>query len=622
MNRVLKVFCDAVLIGICWLALAAASSAQEVRPQAAHMQFDDGPWVPIELPTQVHTRQPDTQSLTVRTGFDWPWYDRLADAGVYIPFLFDGGKVWINGTLVLEVPRSDEVRTVRWRRPFTVRIPAGTLKERDNVLTLQVPAQQVLPTIYLPRPTIASAADLVDQAEFRKFWVHGLQSLTAGFSVVVAMGMFLIWWRSREDTVYLLLAFTAILWGARAAYLLVETFPNSWWWQWRALGHTLTLGSASALGVMALRLSDIRLIRVEIALWLYPWLIGVIVFFGGAAADQFAGTWSGPVSIAWVGTVCIGSAIYALRRSRSRQAWVLLVTYVMIALAAVHDYVVYWHADWIYPYFPGWIEQTPLLLRYTFNLLMVVFVLLLVIRYTNTLRQLRAWNDRLTQTVAQREHALEQEFKKITLLERQKSALEERQRITQDLHDGLGSQLFTTLTQLRTGSISTDSTTEALQGCVDELRLALETLTGEQCDLGEVFANFRYRWTRKVNGMEPSLHWDLTELETPCLLPPQTALHIMRVVQEALTNALKHAAARNISIRASRGAADELCIVVTDDGQGGGGVIGRTGGFGLPGMLQRAKSIGADLSVKTEPQGTTVCLRFQPEKSIPPISSA
>ena len=80
-----------------------------------------------------------------------------------------------------------------------------------------------------------------------------------------------------------------------------------------------------------------------------------------------------------------------------------------------------------------------------------------------------------------------------------------------------------------------------------------------------------------------------------------------RVAQECLTNALRHSAAREISLRIERrsGAEDALLIRVEDDGGGDAASVAQSAGFGLTGMRERiaaARRIAVDRARHARPQ--------------------
>jgi signal transduction histidine kinase len=82
-------------------------------------------------------------------------------------------------------------------------------------------------------------------------------------------------------------------------------------------------------------------------------------------------------------------------------------------------------------------------------------------------------------------------------------------------------------------------------------------------------------------------------------LDPATSLAGYRVVQESLTNVIKHAEARRVDISIQTGQ-DQLMIMVTDDGHGG---SSSNGGHGLAGLQERARLLGGQLTAGPEPGG-------------------
>jgi signal transduction histidine kinase len=75
-------------------------------------------------------------------------------------------------------------------------------------------------------------------------------------------------------------------------------------------------------------------------------------------------------------------------------------------------------------------------------------------------------------------------------------------------------------------------------------------------------------------------------------LPPETGVAAYRIVQEALTNVVKHAAAKHVTVSLARDGGG-LVVRVADDGKGPSG--GTPEGFGVLGMIERARSVGGTL---------------------------
>jgi signal transduction histidine kinase len=93
----------------------------------------------------------------------------------------------------------------------------------------------------------------------------------------------------------------------------------------------------------------------------------------------------------------------------------------------------------------------------------------------------------------------------------------------------------------------------------------------------------------------------------PCRLSPAIDLSAYRIVQEGLTNALKHAGAGRADVTL-RYAPDEVQIVVRDDGTGA--TTGNDPGFGLAGVRERVKIYGGEMSAGSENGGFVLRTRL------------
>lgn len=103
---------------------------------------------------------------------------------------------------------------------------------------------------------------------------------------------------------------------------------------------------------------------------------------------------------------------------------------------------------------------------------------------------------------------------------------------------------------------------------------------------------------------EAGLPVEVTVEGTPVALPLSIDLSAYRIIQEALTNALKHAGPAHASVKI-RHASDSIELEITDDGQGASGdrVGDDRGGRGLIGMRERVGLFGGELSVGPRPEG-------------------
>jgi signal transduction histidine kinase len=146
---------------------------------------------------------------------------------------------------------------------------------------------------------------------------------------------------------------------------------------------------------------------------------------------------------------------------------------------------------------------------------------------------------------------------------------------------------------------------ELLGECTADLYLVVDTLNNDQGNVGDALRFFRNRTQRRLTGTGLVLQWRL-ELGDDVLMPQQRLLSVLRILQEALSNAIKHAQATHITIGALV-ASQQLKLSITDDGIGLAAEI--AAGKGLENMKIRAEKLGGALTLAaTQRQGTDVAL--------------
>jgi len=189
----------------------------------------------------------------------------------------------------------------------------------------------------------------------------------------------------------------------------------------------------------------------------------------------------------------------------------------------------------------------------------------------------------------------------------------ERKRLARELHDETGQALTSILLGLKAveGAESAEATRRAtadLRALVvatlqDVRRLAVELRPKTLDDFGLVAALERLAETfTEATGIDVDLEARLGDGR----LPGEVETTLYRIVQEALTNVVKHAEARSVSILVVRRHATATAVI-EDDGRGFDAAATREDGLGLLGMNERAALLGGRVTVESaESGGTTI----------------
>jgi signal transduction histidine kinase len=248
---------------------------------------------------------------------------------------------------------------------------------------------------------------------------------------------------------------------------------------------------------------------------------------------------------------------------------------------------------------------------YTLHLALPVLLLtigaLLTIRFLRALRSSEEANLVLAQRLASKEHELAIHFDRMRQLEQRKASAAERQRIMQDMHDGLGAQLVSSLVMVEQGGAQPSDIATLLRESLDEMRLAIDAFGQAEIDLNGALASLRYRMEPRLRAAGMTLCWSMDESFTALQPDEHMALQLLRIVQEALSNVIKHSRATELSVGFE---ADDryLRITVSDNGAGFQGGYANAG-HGLSGIRKRAHGIRGEADIETSARGTTVVVR-------------
>ena len=373
---------------------------------------------------------------------------------------------------------------------------------------------------------------------------------------------------------------------------------------------------------------SIRLVSLQL------FTVTVLAYFGRLPRWGWLhwGLWlGGPPALVWlsgnsllvvkllylpVGAAVIVTALLAMRwawRSRLANHRLMLVVTALLLLTGLWDFAklvggLSFDARFWLPYsYPG-------------TLLVMGYLLLKLL--ADALKAQRKLSLSLEQQVADREAELRLTYANMMSAEQARIQAEERSALLGHVHDGLGSQLVSARVALSQGQIDVRRAAELLGECSDDLRLVVSALGHRQHTLARALADFRYRLQTRLAGTPPQLHWEIALHDAP-EWPQREVLQLLRMLQEACNNVVKHAQAAQLHIGVVW--RDGLLqLWVEDDGCGippallapanAAAAAGNSAGHGLRSLHQRAQQLGAQLQISSVPGRTRVAARWAPAR--------
>lgn len=197
--------------------------------------------------------------------------------------------------------------------------------------------------------------------------------------------------------------------------------------------------------------------------------------------------------------------------------------------------------------------------------------------------------------------------------------LTERNRVAREIHDTLAQGLAATSVQLRLARKKAGGDSEALQTHLDvaqqlvrdslqEARNSIWNTRSQVLETGDLPTALNGILKQMADGSELKTALEITG--RPRRFAPVIENNLLRVGQEAITNAVRHARAKNIKVTLDFGER-QFRLLVCDDGKGFDPAEPppSPGGFGLLGMRERAKELKGDWQVRSRPDsGTEIIL--------------
>jgi len=184
----------------------------------------------------------------------------------------------------------------------------------------------------------------------------------------------------------------------------------------------------------------------------------------------------------------------------------------------------------------------------------------------------------------------------------------ERQRLLRDMHDGAGGLLTHLLLDVRQNRLTHLEMERGLQSAVDDLRNIASAIDANNEPIDEVLAMFRER-------VAPRLSRASIRFNYRCVLPNpapridvQRLLSLYRLLQEGVTNTLRHAEASRIDLTVEAQGEDTILITLFDDGTGFDPMSAKSSpgeGRGLANMRSRASQMGGHLRIESAPRAGT-----------------
>lgn len=594
--------------------------AHERIPDGAQRQVEflpsDGPalpapgaqdWQRVSLP---HVWS-DTPALRAQ---EYGWYrlrfgldpaDTVRGAAIVLWQLSMNARVYLDGVLLGDGGRMRDPVARNEFRPLLFKLPPpiATAGEHELLILLRgVPAGRGFLGPILTGPGEELEAAYRERFRLKASFLHFGAILIA--AIVIPMGLLGLW--RPHDTVYAWFAWFGVMFVANTVlFTSRDLLLPAPLWEW-SFAVTINLALVAVL-IFVHRFLEVSRPRLERAL-LWASGAGALLLAGVAvvAPDKLhywtRGFWC---------TASVAMAVYpgfmifqAYWRRPQESGFFLMLSGTLMLVFGIRDLLAINHW-WVTPVQGFWTH-------YVVPVSVLVFSSILLRRFHLSMQESETLNRELEDRVLQKQQEIEAKHEELREVARQRVLAHERERILRDMHDGLGGTLISTLARLESDGASESPAARSIREALVDLRLLLYSLEPSADSLRSSLAMLRDRLSAQCEDLGLRLVWDAKLLPDELQLERRSTLQLMRLIQEGFTNTLKHAQASEFCIRLAIDPDDAgtLQVSVSDNGRGFdiGSVSGQ--GVGLRSMQGRAVSLGGELDIRSDTQGTRLALRI------------
>jgi len=549
----------------------------------------------IKLPFNWDTAQGGMDGKA-RVLIRFPADDPRAPLGILFSRLGNAYEARLNGVLLGAKGSGNDPHEDYSKQPQFFKVPEGVLQEK-NELAILVHAQGGR-RAGVSVPVIGPADEVHRQYEEAYRWrVSGFLALSI-VSAVLGVIALLLWLRQREP-LYVYYGVGEILWAILVSDTLAQRTLLPWPW-WGIVVFSAYALAAALISKFSLIFVDRHAGPMKIFGDWHAWLTVP------AVAASFLLRMPLLLSV-WLGItllVCIGTALIAVvegMKSRELEKRVLAVAVIATCIAATRD-MLYFR---VFPGFGGvpWV-------RYAWVAFGVTLAWTIAERLRKSAQAIASMNQDLAQRLAEGEAKLAATYAAQAETQRNQAIVEERQRLTRDMHDGLGSQLLGALQLSQNPEVAREVITAHLREALDHLKLTVDAMQDIEGDIASLLGALRYRLSERLDAAGIRLAWSVDPLPAIGGWTLQQSRDLQMILFEAFSNLLAHSGASNASLRAEYlGREHAIRIRLSDDGKG---FNPRSqegpGGHGLANMRSRTARLGAALDIESSPAGTCVNL--------------
>ena len=419
-----------------------------------------------------------------------------------------------------------------------------------------------------------------------------VMSILFGFAWLQNRNQLTLGWYAATNFLWALLMFTA---------LAITPWPLPSSLAYARAGAVIFTGFSACYCIFVLRFADLRLPRLEKALWIFS-TAAVVLHLFVPAYWRSAAAFTNVIHALLLTAISLWFPWHAWR-TRRLEHLLFAACVPFVLLPGLHDLLTV----------NGIIPPNVSLHPYSAPLTTIAMALVLGRLLALNMRRIEQFNVELTDSITRACDDLSTTLEREHSLAMRHSLLQERMQISHDLHDSLGGSLVRSIAYVEQSRTPLPNTQvlSMLKLMRDDLRQMIDNGASASLQAPETPAKWvaplRHRFSMLFEELDLKAHWSLPPawLQQPSAIQ---CLTLTRVLEEALTNVIKHSRASEVAIALELPQPQELKLVIVDNGLGFDVHTTQINsmGVGMRSMLARMERINGSLLIHSTPGHTVL----------------
>ncbi|WXL26025.1 ATP-binding protein [Ectopseudomonas mendocina] len=586
-----------------WGCSVQITGTEVAAEQSPHKAPQNG-WTHVALPDLWKSREGDSPRVL---WYRISWVSACTDQPVSLAVdrMVLAAQVFFNGDLLWQDESLQSPLSRSWNMPRYWLLPMSVMKSENTLLFRVVSERHPAPglgNVWLGDPQKIQALHKKNLWQQRQAF-----SINMIISLVIACLFLVIWLMRPKERALGWFGLSSLLW----TFGIINMFITSPWpfelgTTWDRLSLITLIFYNCTFAMFAWSYVGLHFPRLTPLLW--GSTIAVSGYIALAEAEQIAGLQFICTLLyrAIFNLVCLGFVVHVLKTRKSDQLllglcmliFLLLNTYDLLAFLGLMTYL----------------QDVKTLSAPLGSLVMFIIV---AWRFVSGLRRIESFNEELQLAVGNTRDELTRILKREYELESANIRLNERLRLTHDLHDSMGSSLMRSIILTEQNrSLERSQFLSMLKELRNDLRHVIDgsssVVSADSSTPSIWIAPLRRRFSVLFDELDVSTVWRLPE-QWPFEVDAMRLLALTRFLEEALTNVLKHSRCTRLEIDMQPLPGKGLTLSVKDNGCGFDPqqISGQGQGIGMNSMRMRIERIGGNLAITSRPGETqlTVTLR-------------